>query len=555
MIHVIISEGLYDTQFLKRYTNAPMLIKPDGTPLTQKDLGQEGSAYLVFDAATSSIKPLGVAADPVLDYEGDVETPSGAIHVKTAFKLLAERASKYAPDKAAQITGVPADTIIRVAREFATRRGVIDDGWYSARNGTDFDMYRAILILNALVGNIDKKGGLCFQESANFPNSCTISADKVDTIFGVSLPPIKAKRVDIQKYPMAVSSFDALLDTILTGEPYPIKALIIVATAPFHRDVNTEKLKKALQNLELIISIDILPQDHIDWSDYVFPDLMFLERNEIISAPWPLDAALSFSNKVLDPPAGVDARHALWTLLELVRRAWPDKVAQIGYTEKYADYSQFELFEEQLLNNILNHIAKTWNISKEILEMELRTKGYYILKMKEYETKPYKSKLATPTGLVEIYSLTALKYGLDPLPDWAPPPYGVPSAPNEFYLITGKDQNISGHFIFTWNSKYLTERCVWMNPLDAERLGVKDGDVVTLEGRNGFIAKTCIKVTNRIRQGVLFAYGFAGGHVSNLIKEPYNFIKEGVNPQWFTTGYIEPVIGVAATNSVVRVRL
>jgi anaerobic selenocysteine-containing dehydrogenase len=557
MINVIIGEGLYDAAFLKGYTNAPMLIKPDGSPLTQSDLGQQGSAYLVFDAAANGVKPLGSAADPALDYEGDVETPSGSVHVKTAFRLLAERAAKYPPDKAAQITGVPADTITRIAREFATRRGVVEDGWYAAKNGNEFDVYRSILILNALVGNIDKRGGLCFQEPAKFPNSCTPGADRIDTILGASLPPLKAKRVDLLKYPLAVSSFDALLDAVLTGQPYPIKALIIVGTAPFHRDVNTGKLKEALRRLDLVITIDIFPQDHVDWSDYVFPDLMFLERSEVSSAPWTLDAAVVYSNKVLDPPPGVDARHALWTLLELVRRAWPDKAALIGYTDKYADYSQFEQYEDLMFGKILDYLSKAWNISREELEAALKTRGFYLLKKKSYGAKPYKSKLSTPTGLVEIYSLTALKYGLDPLPDWTPPPaYSQPKAPNEFYLVTGKDQNVSGHFVFTYDSKHLTDRCVWMNPADAERLGVGDGDVVTLEGiDNGFTAKACVKVTNRVRPGVLFTYAFAGGHASALVDGGYDFLRSGVNPQWFAKGYVAPVIGTAGTNSAVRVRL
>ncbi|MBP1449244.1 MAG: molybdopterin-dependent oxidoreductase [Thermoproteus sp.] len=557
MIYVILSEGLYDAQFLKLYTNAPMLVKPDGKPLTQADVGQQGSAYLVYDAAASALAPLGSAKDPALDYEGDVQTPSGAVHVKTAFRLLYERASKYPPDKAAAITGVPAETIARIAREFAARRGVAEDGWMAAMNGNELGAYQAVLILNALVGNIDKRGGLCFQEPSKFPGIITIGADKIDTILGVSLPPFKAKRVDWIKYPLAMSSFDAVLDAILTGQPYPIKALIIVATAPFHRDVNTEKLKRALQSLDLVISIDILPQDHVDWSDYVFPDLMFLEREELDSGRWILDAAVVWSNKVLDPPPDVDARHALWVLFELVRRAWPDKAAAIGYTAEYADYLKFEKFEGLIKSKVLDYLAKAWNISREELEGQLRAKGYYLLKRKAYDVKPYKSKLTTPTGLVEIYSLTALKYGLDPLPDWTPPSaYTIPRAPDEFYLVAAKDQVVSGHFVFTRVSKYLTERCVWMNPADAERLGIKDGQVVTLEGLdNGFTAKTCIRVTNRVRPGVLFAYHLAGGHVSALVGGDYQFLRHGINPNWFTKGYVAPVIGSAAMNSSVRVRL
>jgi Anaerobic dehydrogenases, typically selenocysteine-containing len=122
--------------------------------------------------------------------------------------------------------------------------------------------------------------------------------------------------------------------------------------------------------------------------------------------------------------------------------------------------------------------------------------------------------------------------------------------------VTGKDQNVSGHFVFTYDSKHLTDRCVWMNPADAERLGVGDGDVVTLEGiDNGFTAKACVKVTNRVRPGVLFTYAFAGGHASALVDGGYDFLRSGVNPQWFAKGYVAPVIGTAGTNSAVRVRL
>jgi thiosulfate reductase/polysulfide reductase chain A len=94
-----------------------------------------------------------------------------------------------------------------------------------------------------------------------------------------------------------------------------------------------------------------------------------------------------------------------------------------------------------------------------------------------------------------------------------------------------------------------------MNPKDAERLGVKDGDEVELEGiDNGFKARARVRVTNRVREGVLFAYAFLGGRGSSLITEQFAYLREGVNPQWFATGKIEPVVDSAPTNSTVRVR-
>ena len=54
---------------------------------------------------------------------------------------MAERAAKYPPEEAEKITGVPAADIRRIAVEFATARGVAEDGWYAAKNGNELDLY------------------------------------------------------------------------------------------------------------------------------------------------------------------------------------------------------------------------------------------------------------------------------------------------------------------------------------------------------------------------------------------------------------------------------
>ncbi|MEM4026276.1 MAG: molybdopterin-dependent oxidoreductase [Sulfolobales archaeon] len=565
MMHVIISEKLYDESFLKNYTNAPFLIKPDKKPLTEADLveGGDSKKYMIYDKNSKSFKSYTEkGVDPDLEYSGEVTLKDGSrVFVKTAFILLRERASKYTPEEAEKITGVPADTIRRIAREFATARGVADDTWYMAKNGNDMEVVAAILILNALVGNIDRRGGLCFAESAKLPDVCWVQEGYVFTTLGVKFESeaLKEKRVDRVLYPETVSTFDAVLDAILTEKPYPIKALFVVGTTIFQRDVNLNKVMDALKKLELVVVIDFIAQDIMDWADYVLPSRMYLEKEEISVVKWTLDAAVQMSTGHVEPPKGVDARDELWILMEILRRIYPERAALIGYTEEYSDYSRFSEFEEKMKDSLIKALAANWNISPDDIRRELESKGYMILKKKTYETRPYRTALATPSGRVEIYMLNALRYNLDPLPDYYPPPaYTLPKAPNEFYLVNGKGPLVSAQGALAYPMKYVGDRSVWMNPEDAKRLGIRDGDLIELEGLdNGYKIVARVKVTNKVRQGVLYTYSFMGQRTSSMIKAydgKYSFLREGVNPNWLAKGFIAPIIGSAATNSSVRVR-
>lgn len=549
MIHVIMSEKLYDEEFVKKYTNGAFLIKPDGTPLTEKDLGRESADYVVYDLNAKDFVSYKRAANPALEWEGE----AAGVRVKTAFMLLKERAAQYPPEKASEICGVPAETIVRIAREFAVNKGVIEDGWWTAKNANDSDAFRAALILNALVGSIETPGGLYVKMSSRIPSSATSAADKVTTITGATLPPITAKRLDLLKYPAVPEVFDTVLDAAIEGKPYPVKALIIVGTEPFTRDANIEKLKKALQAMDLVVVIDVVPSDSCDWADYVLPDLIYLERTAILDAMWVPDAAIEYSSKVLDPPPGVDARHGVWILMEIVRRTVPERAAAVGYTSEYADYTKFGEFSKRLSGLILESLSKAWNVPKEEIEKALTEKGFFVFA--RWTPKAGPGTRPTKSGLVEIYSLRALDFKDDPLPRWKPPAYKIPTAPDEFYIISGRDQLLTAHNAFTWTTLSLAERAVWMNPKDAERLGIKDGDVVELEGLdNGFKARTKVKLTYRVREGVLFAYSKYGGRTSKLITGRWEILREGVNVNAFTLSWLEPLNGSPALNASVRVR-
>ena len=65
---------------------------------------------------------------------------------------------------------------------------------------------------------------------------------------------------------------------MITGKPYPIRALFTVGTTLFHRESDSTRLAKALKTLDLLVVQDLLPHEVCDYADYVLPATYFLER-------------------------------------------------------------------------------------------------------------------------------------------------------------------------------------------------------------------------------------------------------------------------------------
>jgi len=554
----IIQNGLYDAKFLKEHTDAPFLIKPDGTPLTGADLGWGNGDFAVYDEYAGAITSYRSSQSPSLEYSGSATLANGStVQVTTAFNLLAQRASKYTPQVASRITGISAGEIANIAREFADLRGVAYTGWWSARNGNDFDDWRAIDILNILVGNVERPGGLLFQVPGAVPSFIGVSGGVIKSVFGGSAPApsslTKYPRVDWYRWPIlaktGVSQFKGVVDAALTGEPYPIKALFIVATDPLHRDVDIEKVKEALKAMELVVVIDVLPQDVIDYADYVLPDSIYLEREEIASIPDTPDFAVEYSYPALSPPQGNDARPMLWAMMEIVRRVNPSIASALGYTDEMS--SDPWGFQRKVAEAEIAALARANGMDPESFYSELKARGFVVLKRHRYGIPALK----TPSGRIEIYSLFALQNGLDPLPDYAPPAYTQPSSPDEFFLITGKDYQVTLQAAWLLPMKWLASemRMIWMNPSDAARLGISTGDIIRLESIDtGATATGRVLVTDRVAQGVLFVPQAMGGHTSSMITEQFSWLTEGVNPNVLSAGYVSK-IGVGVLNASVKV--
>lgn len=586
LIREIVAQGKADLAFLTAHSNGPLLIRADGLPLTEADVtgNKDARLFAVMDSATGRPAYQGVkrnaqgtaeafiadpAVKPTLDYAGEVRLAGGeTVAVKTAFRLLKERVERYTPEHAAEITGVRADTIRRIANDFATERGVADDGWYLTRNGNDTDVGRALVILDAIVGNIDRKGGLAFSRGAGL-NLVSLAGDGTVTMPLGKFKLADTRRLDAHEYPETQGSFHTVINAIMTGRPYPVTTVFAAATTMVQREANVPRLLEAMRKLDLFVVLDVMPQEITDFADYVLPASFFLEREEIADVKWTLDGTVQRSSAVLPPPKGVEGRDDLWILLEILRRAYPERAAQVGYTAAHADAKGWSAYRSQLESKMLESTLRRYaerepGVAARV-SSEFKSKGFAVLGAKRFDEYPYTRPLDTHSGKVELYGLRAVlsgalrKSNFDPLPDYRPvTAYAMPEKVDEFYLVSGKSMaNGSGLGMFSLAGRALGDRSVWMNPVDARLLGIKDGDAIELEGLDtGQKGKAQVRVTRRVRPRVLYTFAFCGGHRATALArdERFAFMREGINPNWLAPGRAEPVTGALANNLSVKVR-
>ncbi|OOZ39963.1 molybdopterin oxidoreductase family protein, partial [Solemya elarraichensis gill symbiont] len=347
--HEIIKQGLYDREFLTQYSNAAELVVNDPA---RDDFGlfhrfemhiEEGC----FDPENKiwwdrEIGPIGThtpGADPLL--LGEFKIPDEGIKVKPAFQLLKERLDEYTPEWAQAITGIPAETIRRLAHEMGvTARDqhielpiAWEDCWGNKHNSVKgnpvsfhamrglaahsngFHTIRALGILMTLLGTIDTPGG--FRHKAPFPrpippcpkppkgpedvqpmtplNGMPLGwpADPDDLFVDEEGEPVRIDKAFSWEHPLSVHG---LMHNVITnawrGDPYKIDTLLLfMANMAWNSSMNTEKVREMLSDkdedgeykIPFIIVCDAFQSETVAFADLVLPDTTYLERHDAMS--------------------------------------------------------------------------------------------------------------------------------------------------------------------------------------------------------------------------------------------------------------------------------
>jgi anaerobic selenocysteine-containing dehydrogenase len=210
------------------------------------------------------------------------------------FEKLKAHVQAYPPETAAEITWVPADAIRRAARMYATNRpGRIE--WGNGLDGTlnSFQAGRALSILMALTGNLDVPGGEIegagsgFRYVDKFPGNRTHGrwSDQLELRDRLS-PDQRKKKIAPDLIPdFRYVTPQSFATSVLEGKPYRIRAAFVQASNPLSAWSNIKRTRQAFEGLDFLVVSDMFMTPTAALAHIVFPAASFLEFDGIQSVP------------------------------------------------------------------------------------------------------------------------------------------------------------------------------------------------------------------------------------------------------------------------------
>jgi len=410
LVHEILAANLHDREFLARFTNAGHLLDADpasdreGLAILDADNLEVNPMYpqnkMWWDRATQRAV-LAHSAGTEAEITGEYRLEDGK-PVKPAFQHLVDRVRDCTPEWAADITGIDAAVIRRLARELGeTARdhafelpirwtdswGVEHDrvigrpvafhamrGMAAHSNG--FQAIRALAILMTILGTIDRPGG--YRHKSPYPRAVPPSAKPPNTTDAVQpdepLPvgplgwpaspddlfldadgnPARIDKAFSWEYPLAVHGLmHNVIGNAVRGDPYPIDTLLVfMANLAWNSTMNTGEVRRLLNErgadgeykIPFLVVCDAFQSEMTAFADLVLPDTTYLERHDVMSM---LDRPISEFDGPCDsvrvpvlPPKG-ECKPFQEVLVELASRLKLPAFTNADGSRRFRDYPDF----------------------------------------------------------------------------------------------------------------------------------------------------------------------------------------------------------------------
>jgi anaerobic selenocysteine-containing dehydrogenase len=417
------------------------------------------------------------------------------------FEEYRDYVQPFTPERGEELTGVPADKIIKAARMYASTKpaAIMPSASPVVHHTNGVQNYRAVFALAGLTGNYDIAGGnfVVPPSIAHIPGliptrehefmQCRPWSEMSPRI-GADTFPVWTDIIDEEAQAMHLPF------QVRSGEPYPLKGLI--GFGMNHRMwPDSSGLLESLGNLNFFVNVDIFMTDTCEHADILLPACTSVERSELRC--YPMGYIISTQPAILPL---YDSRSDIEIIYDLAARlGLDDPLFEAGY-----------------------EASKDWILAPSgisVAELNNHPGGMFVPNpMKLPEKKYLKQGFKTPSGKMEFKSKVLEKYkgrpGFEALPVYTPPKYSPQSTPElaqeyPFILNTGSRLPMYVHtrtFRLTWTSSLRPNHpAADINPADAARLGIKQDDDIRISTPKDFIMVKA-NLTQMVQPGVIHMY-------------------------------------------------
>jgi anaerobic selenocysteine-containing dehydrogenase len=421
---------------------------------------------------------------------------------------LRERLADFPPKRVANMTGLPEEDVVGLARLYGTcRPGLIksNDGINRNRNGGQ--NVRAICCLPALTGQYGVRGGGLAYSTSGYLQWDAMAVHRL-------LP--QSRTVNMNR-----------LGAALLGEVAdpPIRSLFVFGANPAASSPNAGRIVEGLRRDDLFTVVhELFLTDTADYADLVLPATSQLEQTDLHKAYG--HTMLTYNRPAIAPLGECKSN---WEVMGLLADA-------LGFDEPWLHQTPDEVIDEVLTATAVHNPAL-----RGITLARLRSEGAVPLALDP--PLPFADgRFPTPSGKVELYSQRMADAGIAPLPGkFASADDGACAADpgGALFLVSGA----SHHFVSSSLASQagLLERAgqpfVEIHPADAAARGITSGDTVVVENSRGWFHVRAA-VTDAVRTGVVVSP-----------KGPWAKLSGGHNVNWTTPDTLGDMAGQSTFHS------
>jgi anaerobic selenocysteine-containing dehydrogenase len=483
----MIEAGWFDRDFVRAFSNGPFLVRADtGRVLTEGDLRGEGppGRWLAWDVQAE--RPVGhdratgryatSVQNLALFGRYRIRAAAGEIDCCPAFQLYTELCRPYSPDRAEQITWVPAAQIREAARLLWEARPVSYYAWTGigqSTNATQTD--RALSLLYTLTGSVDVRGGNVSFPKVPVPDVTGVELMRADQ---------RAKALGLAARPLGPPrsgwiTSDDLYRAILEGDPYRVRGLVGFGANLLVSHADVPRGRAALAALAFYVHLDLFMTPTATLADIVLPVSSAWEH-ENLKIGFEVNAAAESLVQLrprVTAPRG-EARSDTAVVFALAK--------QLGLGAHFWDGDveaawKYQLGPSGLTLDDLRHSPRGIEVP-----LETRYRKYAT------DTDGGITGFPTPSGKIEIYSQVLLEHGYQPLPEYVEPLVGPVARPDlavryPLVLTCAKLPEFchSQHRGLPALRRLVRDPQVEIHPSAAAARDVADGDWVIIETPDG----------------------------------------------------------------------